>query len=563
VQGLPTMVGRYQVRDLLGSGGFASVYRAYDPTLDREVALKVLHAHLARDAGTRERFIREGRSLARVDHPNVVTVWEAGEADGTAYLAMKLINGRPLEDIVAERGPLPLPDLVVVMDQVAAALAAVHERSLIHRDIKPANIMIEQGTNRAMLLDLGVARDLTNVTMTAGWIVGTPGFMAPEQVQAGGQVTPLTDVYQLGATAYALLSGRAPFDGDTIQVLDAIVRFAPPDLRTIRPDLPPVVVGVINEAMAKDPAQRPQGTRAFAARLRGALEGTGAPAPPPVYGGQGQPAGQPHHYAAAPGATMVAGPTTPQPRPPSGQQPAYPPPVGPPSWQQPQPGPMPGGRPPTSSRPKWLIPVIAAAAVLVVGGAGLAFALAGGGDGEEQANVTPTAAATSVAVSKLSPDEVYEELLAAPFSAPLPQGFTVNNVSEGDVDTVDEQFNAIGVVNVGIAGPATSPGNVIVYTVYPTEADAKGRYDKGLSGESSVQINSTFNPSGLSPAQGINATFTQDGKKSGVSYCVALAGVTHVWGVSLTDKDTTKGSPEAACNLAKAGIEHLRKIENR
>lgn len=560
MQGLPAVVGRYQVRDLLGSGGFASVYRAYDPTLDREVALKVLHAHLARDAGTRERFIREGRSLARVDHPNVVTVWEAGEAEGTAYLAMKLINGRPLEDIVAERGPLSLPDLVTVVDQVAAALAAVHERNLIHRDIKPANIMIEQGTTRAMLLDLGVARDLTNVTMTAGWIVGTPGFMAPEQVQAGGQVTPLTDVYQLGATAYALLAGRPPFDGDTIQVLDAIVRYAPPDLRSMRPDLPSPVVGAINEAMAKDPAQRPRGTRAFAVRLRGALEGRGAPVPPPVYGGQGQPAGQP--FAAAPGATMVAGPATAPVRPPMGQQPGYPPPGGPPSWQQPSPGQMPGARPPGSSRPKWLIPVVAVAAVLVVAGAALAFAAAGGGDDENQVRGTATSVPTVVA--KLPPDAVYEALLATPFNdSELPQGFTVNGVSEGDIDAVDEQFNAIGVVNVGIAGTATSPGNVIVYTIYPTEADAKGRYDKGLSGESTVQITSTFNPPGLSPAQGINATFTQGSKKSGVSYCLARVGTANVWGVSLTDKDTTKGSPEAACNLAKAGIEHLRKIESR
>src|SRR5205823_11565975 len=139
----------------------------------------------------------------------------------------------------------PLADVVSITDQVAGALAAVHARNLVHRDVKPANIIIEHDTRRAVLLDLGVARDLSNVSLTGSLLMGTPGFMAPEQVAAGGQVTAQTDVYQLAATVYSLLSGRAPFVGDTVPVLDSILRSAPPYLGDLRPDLPPAVAAIV------------------------------------------------------------------------------------------------------------------------------------------------------------------------------------------------------------------------------------------------------------------------------------------------------------------------------
>jgi serine/threonine-protein kinase len=277
VVGQPLVIGRYEVRAELGTGGFATVYRAYDPALDREVALKVLHAHLAGDPLIRERFLREGRALARVRHPNIVHVYDAGEAGALAYLAMELVEGRPLDAILRERGPLPLAEVLTITDQIAGALAAVHARQLVHRDVKPTNILIEHGTGRAVLLDLGVARDLASPTITTTVIVGTPTFMAPEQV-TGGQVTPRTDVYQLGATVYTLLTGRPPFLGEPFQVMDAIVRAAPPDLGALRPDLPPAVVATVAEAMAKDPARRPPDARAFAAALRAGAE----EAPTPV-----------------------------------------------------------------------------------------------------------------------------------------------------------------------------------------------------------------------------------------------------------------------------------------
>ena len=263
----PASIGRYQVRGTLGVGGFATVYRARDPGLERDVALKVLHPQFARDAATRERFVREGRALARVRHPNLVVVYEAGEADGATYLATELIEGRALDDELALRGRLSLDEVTAIAEQVAGALAALHARGLVHRDVKPANIMLETETGRAVLLDLGIARDLARVT-AAGDLLGTPAYMAPEQLRPGGATTAQTDVYQLGATVYMLLAGRPPFAGESFQLLRAVESEPPPDLGDLRPDLPPAVGAAVMAALAKDPDQRPTGPRAFAERLR-------------------------------------------------------------------------------------------------------------------------------------------------------------------------------------------------------------------------------------------------------------------------------------------------------
>jgi eukaryotic-like serine/threonine-protein kinase len=269
-------VGRYQPRGPLGAGGFATVYRAYDPVLDREVALKILHPHLATDPEIRERFVREGQALARVHHPNIVQIHDAGNAEGTTYLAMQLVEGRSLDVIVRERGPLPLHDVVAMAEQIAAALAAVHARGLTHRDIKPVNILIEHITWRAVLLDFGVARPVDSRGAATGWLVGTPGFMAPEQLDPESPATPRTDVYQLAATLYALLAGRPPFTGSTSDVLNAILSQPPRDLGKLRPDLPAAVVATICDAMSKNPRRRPSGPITFVAALRGAAEQTHA-----------------------------------------------------------------------------------------------------------------------------------------------------------------------------------------------------------------------------------------------------------------------------------------------
>ncbi|MBI2760916.1 MAG: serine/threonine protein kinase [Chloroflexi bacterium] len=392
MHGQPQMVGRYQIRQRLGAGGFATVYRAYDSSLDREVALKVLHPHLASDAGIRERFVREGRALARVKHPNVVGVYDTGEVDGAVYLATELIEGRSLSEIAEQMGPLPLPDVLSITEQMAGALAAVHARNLVHRDVKPANILIEDETRRAVLLDLGVARDLTNVSLTGSLLMGTPGFMAPEQVAAGGQVSPQTDVYQLAATVYSLLSGRAPFEGDTVPVLDAIMRAAPPYLGDLRPDLPPAVAATVTEAMAKNPERRPDGVRSFADQFRAAAQGAASLQSGPTIVAPVRPS------VASDSGTVEWSPAPPAPSwnppPPPPQQPLGPPSGG---WQQPPPW-QPAAAP-ASQRKIWPFVAAGGAAAAIVAG-GVAFALRQDGDPKPPPtqvviSVTPTATATS------------------------------------------------------------------------------------------------------------------------------------------------------------------------
>lgn len=265
-------LGRYRVLDTLGVGGFATVYRVYDPALDRDVALKVLHPHYSNDTTTRTRFIREGYALGRVRHPNVVQVYDAGEVDGDVYLAMELIEGRTLQEILHERGPLPLREAADYLQQIAAGLEAIHARELIHRDVKPANIMVEDGTNRCVLLDLGSVHIVSASTLTDNEsFFGTPGYVAPEQVEPDGKVSPQTDVYQLGALLYALLIGHPPFTGDPARVLYAVVHSPPPDPRAERQALPSAVSSLVQRSLAKNPARRPHGVRAVAEGLRPAL----------------------------------------------------------------------------------------------------------------------------------------------------------------------------------------------------------------------------------------------------------------------------------------------------
>ena len=264
----PRTLGRYAIRGRLGAGGFASVYRAYDPVLDREVALKVLHPHLAEEPKTRERFIREGRTLARIHHPSIVQVFDAGETEGAVYLAMELVEGRSLAELLRSSGTLPTGQVVQITEQVGAALAALHAGGLIHGDVKPANILLEQTASRVVLLDLGVARRLDETVSTHGSLWGTPAFMAPEQVTPGGAITTRTDIYQLAAMVYALLAGTPPFTGEPTQVMYAVVHEAPPDLAALLPNVTPSVATLVARALAKDPQQRPDDPCTFAAELR-------------------------------------------------------------------------------------------------------------------------------------------------------------------------------------------------------------------------------------------------------------------------------------------------------
>ena len=425
-------VGRYELRDILGVGGFATVFRAYDPHLDRDIALKVLHPEHARDPIARRRFLREWRALGRTRDSNIVQIHDAGEVDGTAYLAMELIDGRTLKAVVSERGPMPLADVVEIADQIASALAALHARGFVHRDINPANIMIEADSGRALLLDLGITRRIDTETVTVpGWVVGTVPFMAPEQL-AGRPATAQTDVYQLGATVYALLTGHPPFEGDVEQVLEAIMTKAPPDLGELRPDLPDHAVAVVMEAMAKNPARRPDGARECAGELRGAA-GPGSPS-----------AGQPD----PPDTIRV--PLRPLPSPPVGQPDQ-------PDMVPVPPGPLPA--PPSSAhRPLWRRLAVAGAGValmllrvskqgstvsgrLAVAGAGVALALVTGvaallgipGRGTDAETDVPPSQDNSTVTSALSPS-LTPSATPSPSPSPTP---TLGSATVSDLKVID------------------------------------------------------------------------------------------------------------------------------
>jgi eukaryotic-like serine/threonine-protein kinase len=415
VVGDPRTIGRYAIRSSLGSGGFATVYRAYDPVLDREVALKVLHPHLAEEPDTRDRFVREGRTLARIHHRNIVQVFDAGTAEGLVYLAMELVEGRSLAALLRDGGPLPAGQVVQIAEQIGSALDALHGRGLIHGDIKPANVLLDEGSGRAVLLDLGVARRLDDTVSTAGWIWGTPAYMAPEQIAPGRSISPRTDVYQFGATMYALLSGEPPFTGEPTQVMYAVVHHDPPNLAMRDPAISPPVAALVERAMAKDPAERPSTPGAFAGELRELTTDRTyaeaptrriAPPPPALDSGAAAPSAGPRRTELAP-AALASAPT------------ARLLPAAPEQTDR---------RPESSARSRSRLPLViggALAALVLAGAAGLA-ALGGGGNGDEPAagSRTPLAGValdqTRTATPTAAPSPTPGVAAPAPAATPAP-----------------------------------------------------------------------------------------------------------------------------------------------
>jgi formylglycine-generating enzyme required for sulfatase activity len=277
-----TRIGRFEILRELGRGGMGLVLEGRDPHLDRRVALKVLAPHAAHQPEFVERFLREGRLAAALSHPNVVTIYEAGEADGRYYIAMEFVEGSDLAGLLRSRGKLPLPAVLQVLAQAAAALDAAHDRGIIHRDLKPHNLLID-ARGRVKVADFGIARALAQAggTMT-GTVLGTPEYLAPEQA-LGQPVSPRTDIYSLACVTYELLTGEPPFGraGEgrpSMAVLYAHVNQPPPFAGQHLPELPHAVSRAVQRALAKDPEQRPASASAFLAELRSAV-GQGAVIP--------------------------------------------------------------------------------------------------------------------------------------------------------------------------------------------------------------------------------------------------------------------------------------------
>jgi streptogramin lyase len=258
-----TLLAGYRIESLIGRGGMSVVYLAHHEGLERKAALKLLAPELAENEAFRQRFIRESRMAAGLDHPNVIPVYDAGEADGLLYIAMRYVRGSDLKTLLAEQGPLDLPDVVRVMDQLGAALDAAHEEGLVHRDVKPANVLLSPATPPARighlyLADFGLTKkSLSGSGITkSGQFVGTIDYVAPEQIRSD-PVDGTTDVYSAGCVLYECLTGEPPFVRDSeVAVMFAHLNDPPPAPTALRQGLPPEIDGVVARAMAKAPDRR-------------------------------------------------------------------------------------------------------------------------------------------------------------------------------------------------------------------------------------------------------------------------------------------------------------------
>jgi eukaryotic-like serine/threonine-protein kinase len=261
------VLGRYQVVDVLGGGGMALVYRARDEELDRPVAIKLLADNLAADEAFRKRFLREARLAAQLAHPNVVQVYDSGEADGRPYIVMEYVEGETLADLLSRRGRLPPSEAVELALQVCSGLEHAHQAGLVHRDIKPQNLLIrEDGTVK--IVDFGIARSARGTRLTeTGSVLGTAAYLAPEQA-AGEEVTPAADVYAVGVVLYELLAGRTPHTAESLtQFLVSGQTQSIPELRELAPEVPAALEDVVMRCLARIPEYRPPSAGALAASL--------------------------------------------------------------------------------------------------------------------------------------------------------------------------------------------------------------------------------------------------------------------------------------------------------
>jgi serine/threonine protein kinase len=272
--------GRYRLDAQIGRGGMSTVYRAFDTVLERPVAIKLMHREIASDSDQLERFRREARSVAQLNHPYIVTVIDAGEEPsedeslptvGTPYIVLEYVEGETLKDLIRREGPLEIPQAIAYAIEIARALGAAHERHIVHRDVKPQNVLIgiEGG---AKITDFGIARTLTEEGLTvAGRVLGTTDYVSPEQA-LGQPVTGQSDVYSLGVVLYEMLTGQIPFHGDSpVAVAMKHVREQFPDVQLLRPEVSAATASVVDRAVDKDLARRYPDAESMASALEEVL----------------------------------------------------------------------------------------------------------------------------------------------------------------------------------------------------------------------------------------------------------------------------------------------------
>ncbi|MGW6641905.1 protein kinase domain-containing protein [Streptomyces iakyrus] len=425
--------GRYQLRDLLGQGGMASVHLAYDSVLDRQVAIKTLHTDLGREQAFRERFRREAQSVAKLTHTNIVSVFDTGEdtLDGmtTPYIVMEYVEGRPLGSVldedVRQQGAMPADKALKITADVLAALEISHEMGLVHRDIKPGNVMM---TKRSVVkvMDFGIARAMqsgvTSMTQT-GMVVGTPQYLSPEQALGRG-VDARSDLYSVGIMLFQLVTGRLPFEADSpLAIAYAHVQEEPPVPSSINRALPPAVDALIARALKKNPNERFPSAEAmrdeclrvaasFQAAPPSIVPGTQAPSGagvgsavfPPVDQATPAPSGQvqtPYQPTPPPNPYGTPAPTGPSPAYGYPQQGGY---QTPPAAYSPQPGPSTpppynlspqAPAAPSGGRNKPVIIGSVVVSVLAVGGLVTALLLNGGSEDDKGGGGSSASASAS------------------------------------------------------------------------------------------------------------------------------------------------------------------------
>src|SRR4051812_42267177 len=263
---------RYELEELVGTGGMSSVFRAHDRLLDRKVALKILHEQYTADEDYVERFKREARSVAALSHPNIVTVIDRGEHGERQFIVFEYVEGENLKRLIERRGPAPVANALELAIQIARGLSFAHQQGLIHRDVKPQNVLLN-GDGRAKVTDFGIARSLNvqhGMTQT-GTVLGTSDYIAPEQAQ-GQRVDEHSDVYSLGVVLFELLTGEVPFAGENfVAVAMRHINEPPPSVRARRSDVSPRIEAAVQRAMAKNPEDRFQTMAEFCRELEACL----------------------------------------------------------------------------------------------------------------------------------------------------------------------------------------------------------------------------------------------------------------------------------------------------
>ena len=264
--------GRYRIERKLGAGGMADVYLAEDQELGRRVAIKILNDRHAADDSFIERFRREAKNAAGLSHPNIVSIYDRGEAEGTYYIAMEYLDGRSLKELIVGRGPAPIKISIDYARQILAAVGFAHKHGIVHRDIKPHNVLVGP-EGRLKVTDFGIARSGASQMTEVGSIIGTAQYLSPEQAR-GAPVDQTSDLYSVGVVLYEMLTGQVPFTGDTpLEIAMKHLSEVPKPPSELRPEVPHDLDSVVLRALAKDPSERYQSAEEMDADLARVAEG--------------------------------------------------------------------------------------------------------------------------------------------------------------------------------------------------------------------------------------------------------------------------------------------------